>query len=435
MGLLSVLVLGAAMVLLPRRYATVPMILMACVVGPAQRIVFVTLDFNLIRILILFGWMRLLLRHELRPVPRRALDTVVVLWVLAATSVFVLYHGTWPMLVNRLGFMFDALGLYFLFRLLLRDWDDVLALARGVAAVSIPVAVAFLIEKSTGRNMFHVFGGVPEFAEVRGGTFRCQGPFAHPILAGAFWVALGPIMTRVGAAGARLTWLAAAGIGSTVIIVACSASSTPIGAGVIGLLAMLLFPFRQYLRWFHGAAALGLICLQMSMSRPIWHVLARIDFVGGSTSWYRYKLLDEFFRHVGDWWLAGTDRYADWWEWGLEDLTNQYVQAGLEGGLLTLILFLITIGLAFHGVGRGWRTREGDRERAATTWVIGVMLLLHATIFVGVSYFGQNTMLWYLALALAAFVTPGRAGRVVRVAASSSARRVAAAHLLTGRLT
>jgi hypothetical protein len=43
-----------------------------------------------------------------------------------------------------------------------------------------------LTEMATGRNAFASFGGVHEIAQMRNGLLRCQGPFAHPILAGTF---------------------------------------------------------------------------------------------------------------------------------------------------------------------------------------------------------------------------------------------------------
>jgi hypothetical protein len=33
-------------------------------------------------------------------------------------------------------------------------------------------------------------------------------------------------------------------------------------------------------------------------------------------------------------------------------------------------------------------------------WALGVSLFVHAVSFIGVSYFGQITMLWYLSLAV-----------------------------------
>ena len=65
LGLVAALVLGVLMLILPRRTAVLPMIAMACFLAPVQRLVILGLDLNLLRILMLFGWVRLLVRGEL----------------------------------------------------------------------------------------------------------------------------------------------------------------------------------------------------------------------------------------------------------------------------------------------------------------------------------------------------------------------------------
>ena len=41
-----------------------------------------------------------------------------------------------------------------------------------------------ILEHLTGRNVFSVFGGVPEFTVIREGKLRAQAAFAHAIVAG-----------------------------------------------------------------------------------------------------------------------------------------------------------------------------------------------------------------------------------------------------------
>ncbi|MHC5024596.1 MAG: hypothetical protein ACYTGG_11940, partial [Planctomycetota bacterium] len=312
LGIAAVMVLGMAMIVVPRRYALLPMLIMACFIAPAQRIVVLTLDFNLLRVMVLFGWLRLFVRREVNGVRWKALDSTIVLWALATLVIPSVYAGTFKMLVYRTGVVYDALGMYLLFRFLVRDWRDVLAVARSIAVLSVPVAIAFLIEKSTGRNMFHVFGGVPELTMVRAGHLRCQGAFAHPILAGTFWAVAVPIIASLWWARDRHRYLAPVGVVAAVAIIGSCTSSTPICALGVGLAAACLFPLRHYLWWVRLAGVLGVVIVQFVMINPIWHLIARIDFVGGSMGWYRFKLIDEFVRHFGEWWLAGTNAYPTW---------------------------------------------------------------------------------------------------------------------------
>ena len=86
LGLVAALVLGVLMLILPRRTAVLPMIAMACFLAPVQRLVILGLDLNLLRILMLFGWVRLLVRGELHGFRWKAIDKVVLAWVVAGVS-------------------------------------------------------------------------------------------------------------------------------------------------------------------------------------------------------------------------------------------------------------------------------------------------------------------------------------------------------------
>ncbi|MHC4416213.1 MAG: hypothetical protein ACYS0G_13105 [Planctomycetota bacterium] len=451
-AVVALLMLGAATLVVPRRYALVPALILACFVAPAQRIVLTTLDFNFLRLIVLFGWARVLLRGETTAFRWRTLDTAVIAWVICATVTATLLNATTAAFINRLGILYDAIGIYFLCRFLVRDWEDVHAFARSAALISLPVTVAFLIEKATGRNMFAVFGGVPEITIVRAGRLRCQGPFAHSILAGTFWAVLMPL---IGALWWRRGWnriLAVAGLAaSTVIVIACG-SATPIGAMLFGIAAAALFPLRRWLRWVRWSAVVGLIGLQLVMINPVWHLLARVPLVTGASGWYRFKLIDEFLRHFHEWWLVGTNSYAGWSPLGFEAITNQYVLQGVQGGLLTLAIFLAIIAVAFHGVGQIGRRADRRRYRlvqsakragghaletiptsaahVAMAWALGVALFVHCVAFIGVSYFGQVILVWYLALGFIGSLTPPR--RRGQTVLAWRPRRDAAAGVPTG---
>jgi len=400
-GLVAMIAFGTALLVVPRRYAIVPMLLMACFVAPAQRIVVLGFDFNLLRMMVLLGWARLAMHGEYRGWSWKTLDTLVCSWAVSSALAFVLLHGTALAVVNRLGFLFDALGMYFLFRLLIRDFSELRTVAVSAAIIAIPVAGAFLVEKATARNMFAFLGGVPEITTMRAGQLRCQGAFAHPILAGSFFAALMPLIAAVWwTARGSMRVLAPIGLAGALIVVLTCASSTPLVAMLLGLGAMLLYPLRRYLSWMRLGAVMMLIAVNFVMIAPLWHLLARISIVEGSTGWYRYKLIDEFFEHVSEWWLLGTESTAHWWKWGSADVTNQYVLEGVHGGLLTLVLFLAVIIVAFHAVGKARQRAEHLPSRRLLAWALGCSLFMHSMIFISVAYFGQLQMLWYITIAI-----------------------------------
>lgn len=423
LGLLAVVVMGIATLVLPRRYAVVPFLVVACFISPAQRIVIATLDFNLLRVMVLFGWARVLARGETRGFTWRWMDTLLVLWTLAGTAIMALREGTAGALVYRLGLTYDAAGMYFLFRLLIRDWDDVKAIVVSAAVLSLPVAAVFLLEQATGRNMFAIFGGVPAITEVRDGKLRCRGPFAHPIFAGCFWAALMPLFGALWWSGRRSRWLAPVALAASTVVIFATASATSMGALLVAGLAVAMYPLRRYVAWMRWAGVLCLIGLHLVMIKPVWHLLARIHWFSG-TGWYRYKLIDEFVRRFGEWWLLGTSSYEDWWQYRFEAVTNHYVLEAVGGGLITLVLFVAFIAVAFRGAGRLIRATGGNRYHRMTAWAIGASLLVHCASFIGVAYFGQVFVVWYIALAgIASLQTEAlvRRVRVVAVRAPASA--------------
>jgi hypothetical protein len=408
--LVVALLSGVAMMLVPRHLVIVPILLGACFIAPAQRIVLLTVDLDFLRVLILIGWLRLCVRSELFTIRLNQLDLILILWTVIGTLMWIARCSTLGPAIYQLGRAFDILAGYFLCRHLIRDWHAVTTVARAAAVISVPVAIAFVIENQSGHNVFHNFGGVPESSRIRAGRRRCQGAFAHPILAGCFWAILAPLIASLWFQRNRLRWLAPVGFICAGTITALTASSTPIGVLFVVAVAWLLFPARTLTPLMRWGVLFAIIILQLVMVKPIWHLIARIGFVDGSTSWYRYKLIDEFVRRFDEWWLAGSDSYFAWWDWGLEDVTNQYVLEGLSGGLVTLLLFIAVLVVGFRTIGRVRRRSEDDRPRSIFAWSIGVMLLGHCCAFIGVSYFGQMDILLSITLGMiGSLATPAAA--------------------------
>ncbi|MGI9014864.1 MAG: hypothetical protein ACR2GY_11545 [Phycisphaerales bacterium] len=402
-GLAAVILLGLIMIFLPRRYAIVPMIIMACFISPAQRLVVASLDFDMLRIMILFGWTRVVVRGEVRSIDWKWIDLLMIAMAIIGTIAYSALFGTTSALTNRLGWAYELLGMYFLFRLLVRDWADMESAIVGFVVVSIPVAIFFAIELATKRNLFGLLGGVPTITQIRGGRLRCQGAFAHPILAGCFYASLIPMMAALWWRDGRGRMLAVIGLAcSGFVILACS-SSTPLMAVVFVAVGFAMIVLRSRM----GMVCLGLvvltIALDFAMNKPVYHLIARLNIFASSTGWHRYNLIHQAVTHFGDWWLIGT-RSTD--HWGIYDITNQYILIGLRGGFLTMMLFIGIIVCAFRGVGRLWRLHADNRYRMIMSWALGVALFTHVMSFISVSYFGQIEMVWYLLLASIASLSP-----------------------------
>jgi hypothetical protein len=407
LGLAAVAVLGLCILFLPRRWAVFPFLVMACFVSSAQRIVVAGLDFDFLRIMVLFGVMRLVFRKEHINFIWKPLDTVIVFWAISSMFFFVVQQGTFGAVVNRLGIAFDAFGMYFVFRCLIKDWQDLDRMVFGVIIISIPVAVFFMLENRTGRNIFSIFGGVAPITSVREGRLRCQGAYTHAILAGCFWASLMPLIAAYWWKSKKDRIWAVVGIVASMIIIFCCASSTPVMGTIAAIIGGMMFFWRKYMRSIRWGFLLMLVALHMVMNHPVWHLICRVSAVGGSTGWHRFVLIDGAIRNFGDWWFSGcsADTVASWGVWA-GDVTNQYLVEGIRGGFVTMCLFVVVISVAFRGVGRRWRLHVQHRYCLALSWAIGVSLFVHCINFIGVAYFGQIHIIWYMLLAIIASLDP-----------------------------
>jgi len=403
-GAAMLALLSVMAILAPRRWATLPVILLLCFIPAGQRIVIATIDFTFVRLLMAAIWLRLLLRGETTPIAWNHLDRAMVAWAVVAAVFGTLQGMTLSVLVNRLGIAVDAMMVYFFFRAWIQTAGDLLRIAVQFLLCGFVVLVFFLVENRTQQNMFHVFGGVPQFTEVRDGRLRCQGAFAHSILAGCFWACLVPFFLVRGWLG-RGWILPACGTAAALAIVVLCASSTPVMAVLFGLVGAVAYFVRGALRWLRWLVLAWLCVLHfLLMKMPVWHLLARVDVVGGSTGWHRYHLVDKFFERVGEWWLLGTPATGHWGP-GLHDVTNQFVAEGVTGGLARLLAFVLCIWFAFAGISRTLRSPLLPRSTRLIAWSLGTAMFMHCMNFIAVSYFEQTVVLWQVTLAACASLT------------------------------
>jgi hypothetical protein len=399
LGLAFILAMATLLVALPRRFALLPIILTTCYMTFGQQIVVGDLHFRLLRILALVGCVRIIFRGEVRSCRWLRLDTLVTLWAIANIITYALLWQTTDALVNRLGLVYDALGLYFIFRCFVRDTEDIKRTCRLFAVALLPLAVCMVIEKLTGRNPFFIFGGVPQLTGIRDGVLRCQGPFGHPILAGTFGAVWLPLSVGLWWQGGRDRGLAALAILSSTVITFLAGSSGPVGAYLAGIAGLACWPIRNYMRRVRWGIVVALVALQIVMKSPVWFIFARFSFFSGSTGWHRANLIDQTISHFFDWWLVGVKETYSWGVWG-GDITNQFILEGVRGGLITMILFTAIVVLCFSRVGRMLRaSRLESKSYRLFLWALGATVFSHVVSFLNVSYFDQNIVNWYLLLA------------------------------------
>lgn len=400
--------------LLPRRKALVPLVFLICFTPYSQRLVVLGLDLTFLRIAILTGWTRLVIAGEWTGFRWCKLDLFVLLYGAVSCLTYVSLLGSPEALIRSAGFLVDSLGMYFLARHIVRNWDDLETLAWAFAFFLLPVAVLMLIERITGENPFALlFSELPLNSRVREGVVRSKGAFPHPIHAGIFGAAVWPIVATCRLeAGRSWSWtMQVIGAASSLAIVVCAASSTAIFTLGFGLIAFSAFRLRKHVLPIACLVGVSVCAMHMASSEPIWRGYSSLSIVPGSTGDFRFRLVDQAISRFDSWWLIGT-RDTSVWGKGLNDLTNQFVLEGVSGGLLRLACFMATLFSGLGALAGRFVDEDCPPGHARAYWGLWVALFMFLVSFNGVSMFGQSVQLYYLFLAMAGSLTlPARCVR------------------------
>ena len=248
----------------------------------------------------------------------------------------------------------------------------------------------------------------------REGRLRAVGSFAHPSLLGTLGGTFLPLyialwFTRLDRKFSLL------GIGLCLMIVWASNSGGPISCVAVGLLGWMLWGFRTSMCWVRRGLLGVIVLLALIMKAPIWYLVARLGDVTGGDAYHRAYLMDISFQNLDKWWLAGMSigDTIDWFPYvnattGGADMTNQYLVFGITAGLGSMLLFINLLIRAFGAVGKALakvRASTGPREDEFLCWSLGVMLVVHVFNWVGIPYFDQTYVLWFMQLAMIASIT------------------------------
>jgi hypothetical protein len=414
-GFCFILLIGIMMLSFPRRLIFIPILVSVCYITLGQVYVLMGLNFTGMRIIVAIGWVRLVLRQEIRKINITEIDKSIICWLICGFITYSLREQTSEALINRLGFIYNGFGLYFFFRMVIQDISDLKRVIKALVLITIPLTIALLVEKMTGHNIFSIFGGVPEYSWVRDGTIRAQGPFAHAILAGTFGAVSMPLFMGFRHGRKASENIALTGMIAATVIVVCAASSVSLFSYFSGLIGMAIWRFRTKMRFVQWSILFALIFLHIIMKAPVWHLLSRAGELAGGTGWHRAFLIDQAIYYFDEWWLLGAGYTAHWFPYGLEkyanqtDITNQYILQGIDGGILTMILFITVIVFCFKNIGKAIKKEENlPVETIKMIWSMGASLLVMVVSFFGVTYFDQMIVVWYLLVAMIANITSNK---------------------------
>ena len=384
-----------------RRMAVAAMIAPVCYITEAQVLNVAVFHLTSIRFVLLAGLIRVIARGESKYFRLNPVDKSLFVFAGATLIISTLRVGSVQQLIYEVGLLYNIFLSYFVFRCLLRDEEDYRAVLAKVAYLIVPFALLMVLESFTGRNLFSVFGGVMESSWVRDEHVRSQGPFRNPITAGAFGATFAMLFVSIlFARGARRSTII--GLVASLIIVSCARSSGPfLGLG-LGLLALACWPMRRHtLKIWWGFVAF-LVGLQIVMRVPVWFLIGRASDIFGGGGYHRAYLIEQFVNRFSSWWFAGISETNDWFPYqladGQSDITNMFVAAGVDAGLIGVILCVVMVVRCFQRLGIAIKAHRGTPSEKML-WGIGSTLVGSVGILFSVTYFDQTYVMWFFFLA------------------------------------
>lgn len=422
-GLLFLIVASLALLVVPRRWALVPLLVSACYMTIGQGTEIIGFNFQFIRLVLLAGIVRVFVRRERPRGLMLSMDWAFVAWGgwMILSSAF--HKNPAATLQFHLGLVYNGLGFYFLIRCLCQTEEEIRKTLQVTGWLLVPVALAMLYEQASLHNIFSVFGGVPDVPMIREGLARAQGPFAHPVLAGTVGGVCIPLMIviwRSHPVSARI------GVAACLGMVVASGSSGPWFSVISGLFALVVWRWRHWTREMRIAAVVGYLLLELVMNDPAYYIITRVKLIGSSTAYHRAALIEAGLTHFKEWWFAGTDYTRHWMPTGVSwspdqaDITNYYLGQGVKGGLLLMLLFICILWIGFRYVGQIQRLWSNEpAKRRFLVWSLGASLFAHVASCLGVGYFDQSVLFLYLTLALIANIRAKAASEVLPTKASA----------------
>jgi hypothetical protein len=407
--LASVLMFGS------RRWALLAMAAGALCLTQGVTVQVLGLNLFAVRFLEMAGFLRVMARGEFSFSRLNSIDRALIL-LYGYTTVIYLIRSREEM-AYQIGLAVDAFLAYFTARGLLRSMEDWRWFLRSFALLLVPYVALVMVESFTHRNLFTLTGAIPNSVGEwsRGGRIRCFGSFRHPSLLGTIAVSFIPLYIGMAfAAVDRARALLA--IALCLVIVWAANSGGPVSGVAAGVLAWFTWRLRTKMQWVRRGMVALFVMAALLMKAPVWYLIMHVSDITGGDGWHRAFLIDTTYQHLSFWWLAGMplSGTAGWFAYdqpvtGGADITNQFVAFGLAAGLGAVALFLLLLTRAYSSIGTSAAVLRAaypaSRESEYLLWGLGCMLTAHIANWLGITYFDQTYLLWFMQLAAISTLT------------------------------
>jgi hypothetical protein len=270
--LLITLLSGVLMLILRRDKAGFVYVFTGLLIPLGQAVNVATLHFHMLRILVVFGLIRMLMDRSSETDKRAKLHSIdkafIGLAVVSFIATNLLFRNS-QAFIFAAGVLYTALGCYFVARHFIQDEQQVLSICKALVMLGVLASVVMVIEQVAHVNVFGFLGGVPLRPALREDRYRSQAMFAHSIIAGCYGATLFPLGIWLWVKKNSLRLYALAALLCSVAMVVTSASSTPVMAFLGAIVAFGFWPLRKQMRWVRRGLVAILVILHMVMKAPV----------------------------------------------------------------------------------------------------------------------------------------------------------------------
>lgn len=413
MSLFAIIVLAAASYFVffrSSKDAVVALMLSAVSVSVIERLDIGPVAFPVYRLIVLVGLIRLFKEFFNPGFKFDSTDYAVIIFTIWTQFAAVFHTTDGYGFISTSGYLFNATGAYFVIRLAIREQRDVVYIIKGLILLGMVSAVMMTVEKLTATNYLTGLSGLGHEVAIRDGKVRASGAFRSPILAGSVGATIAFLSASLGREHNKFRLI---GVLSGIVIVVCSASSSPILSLMLGTAVLFLYRYRAYSRYAFPVAIAAYILLDLVMKRPAYFIIAEVDLVGGSTGWHRARLVQAALENYGDWWLIGTTYTKHWMISTLVnndshiDITNYFIFWGVIGGIIPLLSLCYIVKSSISKI---FRATEFEPHSPTTfmRWAIIAAILANVATAFSVSFFDQSCLFFWLPIALATTLVEGK---------------------------
>lgn len=251
----------------------------------------------------------------------------------------------------------------------------------------------FNAETSLGANKFaNQETTTGHGLETRFDYHRAQGPHPHPILFGASFAVLLPLVWKL-FYQMRLRSIRIPVCGAILVGGVSSMSSTPFGGLLVAVAGLIFERWRRWGKHLFVLFVLSCIFVEFYSSKHHFYyvLMGKLSFLGGA-GLDRARLIDAAIKHLPEYWLTGYGFNDPGWgpEVTFTDYTDvcvQYVYLVVAYGIFGLLAYLAIVSNLLSSLWRKYKKSVDTIDRNLC-WGLIVSIVVILVIDTGVAPFG-----------------------------------------------